>query len=177
MAPESINFRRFTTASDVWMFGNIRFFLILQLVLSTFFFRSLCLGDSHVRCKAVSRCKKLRCHWNAWKRRTLTSSPRLSSRSLLNFNEGKNIERPLKFLLIFDLVLELNEFAFRVTFRVGLTNHRRGHLLITCRFSFRNFCKPKTVRHSINQERKQNPCQGFCHGVSSNHFLYLKSPK
>lgn len=28
MAPESINFRRFTIASDIWMFGELTFFLI-----------------------------------------------------------------------------------------------------------------------------------------------------
>jgi focal adhesion kinase 1 len=31
MAPESINFRRFTTASDVWMFGKISY-SIFQLI-------------------------------------------------------------------------------------------------------------------------------------------------
>ncbi len=64
MAPESINFRRFTTASDVWMFGNIdvNFFGYDECNKITIY-RGLRMGDTDARGQAVPGCEKLRSHW------------------------------------------------------------------------------------------------------------------
>lgn len=49
MSPESINFRRFTVASDVWMFGN-ELLICNKVVIMLFYFRCMYVGNFNVWC-------------------------------------------------------------------------------------------------------------------------------
>ena len=57
MAPESINFRRFTTASDVWMFGERALFFVLMSI--NRFPRCVHLGDPDAWGEAFPGCAQL----------------------------------------------------------------------------------------------------------------------
>lgn len=98
MAPESINFRRFTTASDVWMFGEIMcclsslVFLFLPVLCDSsrlwqkfcfdLFSRRLYVGDPNVWYQAFSGREKQWRHWQDRERRASSYAPPVPSYSL-----------------------------------------------------------------------------------------------
>lgn len=98
MAPESINFRRFTSASDVWMFGEFFFFFLSQFCPKSFtsrpeekqnvtltphdFYRRLHVGDLDVWHQALPGCEEQRRDWQDRERRAIGHASSVPAHSL-----------------------------------------------------------------------------------------------